>query len=690
MAFEGGELYRDRGSTCEEHMTTPPQKHPVRFLRLVEKSEAKPLTPDDFIRPAWQHTLFAAAQPELLIFLDFQFVTEVDFLTVLTDARPRYVFDLRLVPRFDLGGLNRRLVFSLFAQSATRYVDLSAGLGSKKDRDDRLKSNVLADELRRIIGSPRGAIGGPILFVVDEAQFEEAYISALVSELPSPNDNGWDVLRVPQIRVARSSASRNASGGRDVVFISHANPEDNDFALWLASHLACAGYSVWSDVTKLLGGEVFWDTIENGIRYQSAKIIVALSRNAQSKQGVLDEVHIAVSVERASGLSGFVVPVRVDDLPFDQVRANLARKNVIDFCGNWATGLAQLLESFERDGVPKVNIGGATNIGDWCRAHLQSRAAVVQRPELLQSNWLTIQALPEWILLHQINVRLESIDEVIRELGYPFFRYLRLIGGFAEAEDFQSTLAAKVSFSEAYRIPLQRFLTGRPDELPGLEGRQARNFVTSLVRQGWDNEAAKRGLRSYETASGALVWFLPKGLIDGDRVHFSDGRSKRRQKLLVGRSERRQVYWHFGVEARPFLGHIPRIVLRPHVVFSADGVNPLDSKVRMHVLRRSFCKNWWNDRWRDLILAFVSWFSAENEVISLHVGCSASIGVSSSLFKLEAPISTEGETPSAERVGESVDELEEPEPLDFDLMDPSDEWLGEITEDGDKLDGEPE
>jgi len=460
--------------------------------------------------------------------------------------------------------------------------------------------------------------------------------------------------------------------------------------LWLATHLACAGYSVWSDITKLLGGEIFWDTIEDGIRYQSAKVVVALSRRAQSKQGVLDEVNLAVSVERASGLSGFVVPVRIDDLPFDQVRANLARKNVIDFSANWATGLAHLLESFERDGVPRVNVEGAANIGAWCRSHLQSRVTVVQRPEFLQSNWLTILALPECILLHQINVPLERIDEVIRTLGHPYFRHLRLIGGFAEAEDFQSTLAAKVSFAESYRIPLQRFLTGRPDELPGLEGRQARNFVTSLVRQAWDNEAAKRGLRSYETASGAIVWFLPKGLIEADRVHFSDGRGKRRSKLLVGRSERRQVYWHFGVEAKPFLGRVPRIVLRPHVVFSADGMKPLDSKVRMHVLRRSFCKNWWNDRWRDLIVAFVSWFSAGDEVILLHVGSSASIGLSSSLFKLEAPVSMEGETPSADGIDESVDDLEEAELLDFDLIDPSDKLFGDAIEDGDKVDGEPE
>ena len=41
---------------------------------------------------------------------------------------------------------------------------------------------------------------------------------------------------------------------RRTVFISHANPEDNDFASWLGSRLANAGYDVWTDVLSLVGG----------------------------------------------------------------------------------------------------------------------------------------------------------------------------------------------------------------------------------------------------------------------------------------------------------------------------------------------------------------------------------------------------------------------------------------------------
>ena len=43
---------------------------------------------------------------------------------------------------------------------------------------------------------------------------------------------------------------------RDTLLLSHANPEDNEFTLWLALQLANGGYRVWCDLTKLLGGEV--------------------------------------------------------------------------------------------------------------------------------------------------------------------------------------------------------------------------------------------------------------------------------------------------------------------------------------------------------------------------------------------------------------------------------------------------
>jgi hypothetical protein len=48
---------------------------------------------------------------------------------------------------------------------------------------------------------------------------------------------------------------------RRLIFVSHASPQDNIFATWLATQLAIAGYEVWCDTTKLLAGERFWSDI---------------------------------------------------------------------------------------------------------------------------------------------------------------------------------------------------------------------------------------------------------------------------------------------------------------------------------------------------------------------------------------------------------------------------------------------
>ena len=44
---------------------------------------------------------------------------------------------------------------------------------------------------------------------------------------------------------------------RDVVFISHATPQDNDFVKWLGARLIGLGYNAWADVFELKVGTPF-------------------------------------------------------------------------------------------------------------------------------------------------------------------------------------------------------------------------------------------------------------------------------------------------------------------------------------------------------------------------------------------------------------------------------------------------
>lgn len=53
---------------------------------------------------------------------------------------------------------------------------------------------------------------------------------------------------------------------RNIVFITHANPEDNPFAIWLGAKLASAGYEVWADVLRIRGGHDWQRKLEDTIR----------------------------------------------------------------------------------------------------------------------------------------------------------------------------------------------------------------------------------------------------------------------------------------------------------------------------------------------------------------------------------------------------------------------------------------
>jgi hypothetical protein len=81
----------------------------------------------------------------------------------------------------------------------------------------------------------------------------------------------------------------HSSKVRETIFITHAAPEDNQFALWLSSKLALAGYQVWIDRNRLRGGHDFWDEIEHILRVEAVKQIVIFTANVR-KSGVKKEL----------------------------------------------------------------------------------------------------------------------------------------------------------------------------------------------------------------------------------------------------------------------------------------------------------------------------------------------------------------------------------------------------------------
>ena len=99
------------------------------------------------------------------------------------------------------------------------------------------------------------------------------------------------------------------------------------------------------------------------------------------------------------------------------------------------------------------------------------------------------------------------------------------------------------------------------------------------------------------------------------------------------------------------------MVLTPHVTFSADGKTPLQSKPQLHSLRRSFCRSWWNDRWRDLLRAFVAALADEKAVIELNVDGGSGAHMAAEFSSFVSPVSImESEEPTEEAIADNLDD----------------------------------
>ena len=138
------------------------------------------------------------------------------------------------------------------------------------------------------------------------------------------------------------------------IFISHATPDDNDFAIWLAMRLKACGYSVWCDVFHLTKGGDFWKKIEKQIRECTCRFLPVMTKISNGREGVMQEIAVAKSVGKSLNDKDFIIPLRVDpDLPFSEFDPRLITCNGIDFSASWADGFAELIKNLHNLSCPK-------------------------------------------------------------------------------------------------------------------------------------------------------------------------------------------------------------------------------------------------------------------------------------------------------------------------------------------------
>jgi hypothetical protein len=452
--------------------------------------------------------------------------------------------------------------------------------------------------------------------------------------------------------VARGLSNGAGNGSlprRDMVFLSHANPEDNLVTSWLALQLAREGYAVWCDLTKLLGGEAFWDDIQDAVERRTAKFLYVLSRNSNAKDGALAELTVARDVEKKLKFRDFVIPLHIDGLPHNEMHILLRRLNTIPFAPSWAAGLNQLVQKLRKERVPKKRNFGPGAVNEWWKSQFSAEAGIRRRSEDILSNRFEIAGLPETIYIHALSPG-RARENLAESLTYPAAVQGDSLIAFADADDFARELGDGCIW-RSRPVKLEEFV----------QEAQNRNHVYSLLRRAWEKMAENKGLKAHTLSSGKAFCFVKDQLLT-DRIAFVRPDGSSGYRALVGYSsvgktpegEKCVRYWHYAVRAVPDPGAAPSFWIKSHVLFSDEGRNIWDSPGRLHSARRSQCSDWWNDAWRDRLLAAMNWLADGAAEIAIPLGRESSMRVPKFPALFQSPVSYQD--PAAGRGVEAVDE----------------------------------
>lgn len=367
---------------------------------------------------------------------------------------------------------------------------------------------------------------------------------------------------------------------RKAIFISHANPEDNAFTLWLAAKLSSLGYEVWADVMRLRGGDDWQRKLEKALRDLSLKILFVGTPAGAQKQGVRNEIQIAHDVGKEIGDMEFIIPLRLRDFraPFLIVHAQY-----IDFEPGWALGLSDLTKTLESYGVPRAaEDSGAI----WRSIQLANAKSVVGRPERLASNWLEISRMPPEIHLFRLHgVGSPRSLSSTREGPWPAVPHRDGFLSFADPDAVRTHFGETLRGESITRRRVDQFFDdGWPSE--GIERRDAENAFADLARQGIERFCISRGLSAYALSAGRNAWWANLDVAPTSKIVFRwQGAAGKR--LMQGKSKKRGFHWHIGASfirsSRPFR----HVKLIERLIFTEDGKTPFADPRRMQRLRKN-------------------------------------------------------------------------------------------------------
>ena len=416
---------------------------------------------------------------------------------------------------------------------------------------------------------------------------------------------------------------------REHIFISYAT-EQAALCEWLARKLAAAGYRVWCDRLKLLGGEDWPKDIDVAIDKRTLRMLALLSKESMSKPNPKGEWLKAISVGEHLGIDDFLIPLKTEDLEPHRMLWNLQTINYIDFTHSWARGLAQVLKKLESIKALRTFTGGDRMAIET----LEPSSTVAIDPEALASNCFDIVQIPRNFQLYRATlgtIPRASLDATrIRWPSWNLSEY-----------EFVSFLHPPQSIKEQYQLEYE----GPLDWKQGgeLRGTDSRSLVVNLIHRSIESLMNKKGLKYYRASRGRRRWYFPYGLLKNNylRVQLPSGR-RTRIKAAGERTFRGKVYQYhlspsFSVltgASRPAL-----LCLRIEIYFRDNSGHALRGHRTITARRKHLCKDWFNREWYYRTLAIAQYLQDDNMKISLGPCGVQQLGISAECHIVESPMS---------------------------------------------------
>lgn len=442
---------------------------------------------------------------------------------------------------------------------------------------------------------------------------------------------------MPNRGVFLSVEQNETKPARQHIFITHAAPEENDFAIWLASKLTLMGYKVWVDRRRLLGGDDFWLEIERVLRNEAVKQIVTFGSHVR-KPGVQKELALGAAVAAKLGDPAFMIPIRIAEVDYSSAPVEFIRANILEGWPNWHDCLTDLLETLRERGVLANPTGESGPLEELVRAREEGRRSVSITHEQCLTNWFSISKPPAAIRYFKFTGHQDQAREWLSRCLVPYVPMGLLAGTFADKADFKSSCDFNVPVELAYEVPISSVIDGSQMG-PYVERSALRRDVVNLLRQHMNAVFAAKGLAQYEFANGELGWFFPDGINKGQKVQFTTPYGHSGKRVLSGKFK--SLRWHMCLVAKPRLFPEPIYRMHGNVIFTEDGKTPLKGEV-MHRKRRRATRSWWNDIWRDRLLSAIAFMSGGEAEIKLQLG-SRDFCVSAFPIVIEMPIRYDGE-----------------------------------------------